>query len=252
MTYRDGMMKELGHVSDLVRYPVKSMAGTATESAFLGWHGFVGDRRFAFRRLGDDSGFPWLSATRVAGLLLYHPVGVDESSGEPLPTHVRTPAGAHLELRSEELQNEIAERLGSGVELMKLKHGIFDDAPVSVISLATIAGIGVEVGADLDRRRFRANIVLDTLDREPFLEDGWIGGTLVFGNGEPRPAVRVTARDVRCMMINLDPNTVAQDARVLKTVVRLNKNNAGVYGTVVQTGTVCVGDPVSLVLDAHR
>ena len=43
-----------------------------------------------------------------------------------------------------------------------------------------------------------------------------------------------------------------QDARVLKTVVRLNKNNAGVYGTVVQTGTIRVGDPVSLVLDARR
>jgi MOSC domain-containing protein YiiM len=50
------------------------------------------------------------------------------------------------------------------------------------------------------------------------------------------------------MMINLDPETARQDARVLKTVVRLNKNNAGVYGTVVQTGTIRVGDPVSLVL----
>src|SRR5512141_1920755 len=131
------MMKEIGHVSELVRYPVKSMAGTVTESAFLGWHGLDGDRRFAFRRLGDDSGFPWLSASRLAELLLYHPTGVDESSGEPLPTHVRTPGGAHLELRSAELRSEVAERSRGGVELMKLRHGIFDDAPVSVISLAT-------------------------------------------------------------------------------------------------------------------
>ena len=252
MTYGDCMMNELGHVCELVRYPVKSMAGTATESAFLGWHGLDGDRRFAFRRLGDDSGFPWLTASRVAELLLYHPFGLDESTGEPLPTHVRTPAGTHVELRSAELQSEIAERFGSSVELMKLKHGIFDDASVSVISLATIAGIGREAGVDLDRRRFRANIVLETRDREPFLEDGWVGGTLVFGDSEPRPAVSVTARDVRCMMINLDPDTGTQDARVLKTVVRLNKNNAGVYGTVVQTGTIRVGEPVSLVLDARR
>jgi hypothetical protein len=54
------------------------------------------------------------------------------------------------------------------------------------------------------------------------------------------------------MMINLDPDTGTQDARVLKTVVRLNNNNAGVYGTVVQTGTIRVGQPVSLVLDARR
>ncbi|HWM92063.1 MAG TPA: MOSC domain-containing protein [Thermoanaerobaculia bacterium] len=246
------MMNELGHVCELVRYPVKSMAGIVTESAFLGWHGLEGDRRFAFRRLGDDSGFPWLSASRVPELLLYHPVGLDESTCEPLPTHVRTPAGTHVELRSVELQSEVAERFGSSVELMKFKHGIFDDASVSVISLATIAGIGGEVGVNLDRRRFRANILIETHHREPFLEDGWVGGTLVFGNSEPRPAVSVTVRDVRCMMINLDPDTATQDKRVLKTVVRLNKNNAGIYGTVVQTGTIRVGEPVSLALDARR
>ena len=245
-------MNQLGHVCELVRYPVKSMAGTVTESAFLGWHGLDGDRRFAFRRLGDDSGLPWLTASRVAELLLYQPFGVDESTGETLPTHVRTPAGAQVELRSAELQSEVAERFGSSVELMKLKHGIFDEASVSVISLATIAGIGGEAGVDLDRRRFRANIVLETGDREPFLEDGWVGGTLVFGNSEPRPAVSVTSRDLRCVMLNLDPDTAVQDKRVMKTVVRLNKNNAGVYGTVVQAGTIHVGDPVSLVLDARR
>ena len=250
--YSDHMMNEVGHVCELVRYPVKSMAGIMTESAFLGWHGLDGDRRFAFRRLGDDSGFPWLSASRVPELLLYHPAGLDESSGEPLPTRVRTPAGTDLELRSVELQNEVAERFGSGVELMKLKHGIFDDASVSVISMATIAGIGGEAGVSLDRRRFRANIVLETRDRETFLEDGWVGGTLVFGDKEPRPAVSVTVRDVRCMMINLDPDTGLKDVRAMKTVARLNKNTAGVYGTVVQTGTILVGQAVSLVLDARR
>jgi uncharacterized protein YcbX len=246
------MLTELGHVRELVRYPVKSMAGTVTESAFLGWHGLAGDRRFAFRRLGDASGFPWLSASRLPELLLYHPAGLDERSGEPLPTHVRTPAGTQVELRSAELQSEIAERFGSSVELMQLKHGIFDDAPISVISLATIAGIGDKAGVSLDRRRFRANIVLETHHRETFHEDGWVGGTLVFGNSEPRPAVTVTARDVRCMMINLDPDTASQDKRVLKTVVRLNENYAGVYGTVVQTGTIRVGDPVRLIPAARR
>jgi uncharacterized protein len=245
------MVISLGHVRELVRYPVKSMAGVATESAFLGWHGLAGDRRFAFRRLGDDSGFPWLSASRLTELILYHPFGLDETSGEPLPTHVRTPAGTDVELRSAELRSEIAERSGIGVELMKLKHGIFDDGAVSVISLATIAGIGREAGMELDRRRFRANIVLETGNAEPFLEDGWVGGTLVFGDTEPRPAVSVTARDVRCMMINLDPDTGTQDARAMKTVVRLNDNNAGVYGTVVQTGTILVGQSVSLIPDAR-
>ena len=240
-------MIHLGHVREIVRYPVKSMAGTATESAWLGWHGLAGDRRFAFRRIGVDSGFPWLSASRLPELVLYHPVGLDERTGEPLPTHVRTPAGSCVELRSAELKAEIGERFGSGVELMQLKHGIFDEAPVSVISLTTIAGIGKEAGLDLDRRRFRANIVIETERREPFLEDEWVGGTLVFGDGDPRPAVSVTMCDLRCMMVNLDPETAEKDPRVMKTVVRLNKNNAGVYATVARSGTIRVGDRVNLV-----
>lgn len=242
------MTIHLGHLRELVRYPVKSMAGIPTESAFLGWHGLDGDRRFAFRRMNEPGGFPWLTASRLAELLLYHPLGVDESTGEPLPTHVRTPEGKQLELRGPELREEIAERFGNSVELMQLKHGIFDDAVVSVISLATIAGISGEAGVDLDRRRFRANLVVDTGSHEPFPEDGWVGGTLLFGDREPRPAVSVTARDVRCMMINLDPDTARQDPQVLKAAVRLNDNNAGVYGTVVQTGPIAAGQSVSLVL----
>jgi uncharacterized protein YcbX len=241
---------EVGQVCEIVRYPVKSMAGTATESAVLGWHGLDGDRRFAFRRVGDDSGFPWLSASRLPELVLYEPVGLDESSGEPLPTHIRTPAGSRLELGSAQLTAELAERFGSDLELMKLKHGTFDEATVSVISLATIAGIGREAGLDLDRRRFRANIVVETKHDEPFVEDGWVGRTLVFGDSDPWPALGVTLRDLRCMMINLDPGTAAQDARVLRTVVRLNENNAGVYATVVQKGRIRVGDRVTLLSGA--
>lgn len=60
-------MVEIGHVFEIVRYPVKSMAGIAAASAFLGWHGLDGDRRFAFRRLESRSSFPWLSASRLAG-----------------------------------------------------------------------------------------------------------------------------------------------------------------------------------------
>jgi len=243
-------MIHVGHVREIVRYPVKSMAGVPTESAMLGWHGLDGDRRFAFRRIGDDSAFPWLSASGLPELVLYQPVGLDNSGDEQLPTHVRTPSGAPLELRSAELNAEISDRFGSGVELMNLKHGMFDEAAISVISLATIAGIGRETGMeDLDRRRFRANIVLETERSEPFLEDEWVGGTLMFGDGDEPPAVSVTIPDLRCVMVNLDPDTAAKDSRVMKTVVRLNQNNAGVYATVLRTGPIHVGDRVSWVVD---
>ena len=54
------MLIEIGHVEAIFRYPVKSMGGERLEAAKLGWHGLDGDRRLAFRRIDDRSGFPWL------------------------------------------------------------------------------------------------------------------------------------------------------------------------------------------------
>lgn len=244
-------MMPIGRVSEITRYPVKSMAGTKTPSAFLGWHGLAGDRRFAFRRVGDQGGFPFLSASRLPELILYRPDGSDEATGEPLPTHVCTPDGSRLELRSAALSAALTERLGGSVELLQLRSGVFDHGAVSVISLATIAGIGREAGLALDPRRFRANIVLETDLERPFHEDDWVGGVLTFGSSDRGPAVNVTLRDERCMMINLDPDTARQDPRVMKTVVRLNQNLAGVYATVVQTGPIRVGDRVTLTAAAR-
>lgn len=39
-------MIEPGHVRELYRYPVKSMASVALDSALLGWYGLEGDRRY--------------------------------------------------------------------------------------------------------------------------------------------------------------------------------------------------------------
>ena len=64
---------ELGRISAIFRYPVKSMAGELLDVATLGWHGIEGDRRLAFRRLTDKSGFPWLTASKLPQLLLYKP-----------------------------------------------------------------------------------------------------------------------------------------------------------------------------------
>lgn len=240
------MIIHLGHVHELVRYPVKSMAGVPAKSAFLGLHGLQGDRRFAFRRLNDQSGFPWLTASRLPELLLHQPLGLDENAEEPVPTHVRTPEGTELTLRSPELQNSISEKFGSAVELMQLKHGIFDDASVSVINLSTIGAIGHELGQDLDSRRFRPNVVIAPESPEPFAEDKWIGYWMVFGDEKTGPVIDLTMRDLRCVMINLDPDTAQQDPRVMKTVLGMNDNYAGAYATVARAGQISVGQPVRL------
>jgi uncharacterized protein YcbX len=225
------------------------MAGVATASAALGWHGFPGDRRYAFRRLGVDSDFPWLNASRFPEMVTYEPLGLDEDAEDPSPTHIRTPDGADLAIGSVELQNDIAHRFGAPVELMKLKHGIFDEACLSVINLATISAICLEAGRPVDTRRFRPNIVIESVALEPFAEDAWVGGRLVFGDDGNGPVVSLTLRDVRCMMINLDPETGKQDPGMMKAAVRMNDNCAGAYGNVVRTGRVSVGQAVDLIAE---
>jgi MOSC domain-containing protein len=242
---------ELGRISAIFRYPVKSMAGESLDVARLSWHGIEGDRRLAFRRHPDKSGFPWLTASKLPQLLLYKPFGADGNTAELLPTHVRTPDGKEYELRSDELRKEISSRYGSEVELMNLKHGIFDESPISVISLGTVHGVERESGRDVDLRRFRPNVVIETNSTEPFEENRWVGRTLMFGDGNtgavPMAAVGVTMKDERCVMVNFDPDTAERDSEVMKTVVRLNENYAGVYGTVVRAGELRVGQVVTLV-----
>lgn len=244
---------ELGRISAIFRYPVKSMAGELLDVANLSWYGIEGDRRSAFRRLNDKSGFPWLTASKLPQLLLYKPFGLDSNSAELLPTHVRTPDGKEYELRSDELREEISSRYGNDVELMNLKHGIFDEACISVISLGTVHSVARESGRgeDLcDLRRFRPNVVIETDNGEPFEEDRWVGRTLMFGEGNsgapPMAAIGVTMRDERCVMVNLDPDTAERDSEVMKTVVRMNENYAGVYGTVIKAGELRVGQVVTL------
>jgi uncharacterized protein len=184
-------------------------------------------------------------------LILYQPYGQEIDGKEPSPTHVRTPEGLTLPLDSEELRADISQRFGSAVELMKLNHGIFDAATVSIITPTTILGMEGRAERALDTRRFRPNIVLDASDIPPFGEDAWVGGTLVFGEGESGAAVSITMRDERCMMINLDPDTAQQDPAVMKAVVRMNQNHAGVYGTVIREGVIALGQRVRLISSNH-
>ena len=228
----------------IFRYPVKSMGGERLETAELGWHGIEGDRRLAFRRIHDRSGFPWLSASKLPDLLLFHPQRRED--GVDLPTHIRTPDGADMPVFGEELAAEVGRRCGAPVQMMQLKHGIFDEASVSVIAFETVSEIARLAGQNPDVRRFRPNIAVRLLRPAPFQEDEWLGGVLSFGEGNDTAAVTVTTRDVRCSMVNLDPDSADSAPEMLKAVVRVHQNTAGVYGTVTRTGRLAVGQSVFL------
>lgn len=236
------MLTEIGVVEAIYRYPVKSMAGEQLQEAELGWHGIGGDRRFALRRMEDHSGFPWLTASKLPELLLYTPVRLD--SATELPTHVRTPDGRQFPIFGSELAADVGEHYGSPVQMMQIRHGVFDDASVSLIASATVEKIGQLACVGADARRFRPNVVVRLRDGSAFGEDKWVGGVLSFGERADGPSVSVTMHDVRCAMVNLDPDTAKPTPEVLKAVVRANGNNAGVYGTVVGTGVLKVGQTI--------
>lgn len=239
-------MIEIGHIEAIFRYPVKSMGSERLEVANLGWHGLDGDRRLAFRRMDDNerSGFPWLSASKLPELLLFTPHRRAEGAPGDLPTHIRTPDGAEMPVFGQELAKEIERRCGTPVQMMQLNHGTFDEAAISVIASDTVFEIGRLAGRNTDVRRFRPNVVVRLLRSGPFQEDKWLGGVLSFGEGEVAPAIAVTMRDVRCSMVNLDPDSATSAPEVLKAIVRANQNNAGIYGAVTRTGRLAVGQTV--------
>jgi uncharacterized protein YcbX len=235
----------IGQIEAIFRYPVKSMRGESLDAAELGWHGVVGDRRFAFRRLDERGGFPWLTASKLPELLLYTPLR-DDGDGDGLPTHVRTPEGEEMPILGEALAAEVGRRFGAPVEMMQLSHGTFDDATISAITSDTIREIGRLSGASADVRRFRPNILVRSTRAVPFEENDWVGGVLRFGEADDAPAVAVTARDVRCVMVSLDPDGGSPAHDVLKAVVRANQNDAGIYATVTRAGRLAVGQTVVL------
>ena len=144
----------------------------------------------------------------------------------------------------EDLATEVGRRYGAPVQMMQLNHGIFDEASISVIASDTVREIGRLAGRNPDVRRFRPNVVVRLLRPVPFQEDEWLGGVLSFGEADDAAAITVTMRDIRCSMVNLDPDSASAAAEMMKAVVRANQNTAGIYGTVTRIGRLAVGQTI--------
>jgi len=229
--------RKVGRVAALWRYPVKSMAAETLNEVEVSWHGFSGDRRWAFVRDGvAHSGFPWLTIRQKSDMGLYRPSFTDASRPDVSPTVVRTPSGDELDI----VDPALAAELGGGVRVIKQDRGIFDALPLSLITTQTVADLGARIDAELDVRRFRPNLLVDVVDEGPFPEDAWVGSVLRIGDVR----MRVDRRDPRCAIVNVDPRTTERDPAILRAIARERQACAGVYGSTVQPGRVAVGDPV--------
>jgi hypothetical protein len=233
-------------VLELWRYPVKSLQGERLTEASMGALGIAGDRGWAL--FDRDTGLG-LTARRVPELLFGSArLRADGGVEVVLPDGTVTAdegllsewLGRRIELRAATQDGEVAPTYEAPTddlapdgpaEWMQWQGapGPFHDSPRIRLSLVSTGTIGT-----WDRRRFRANVVLDGAgeDRLPGQEADLGSVRLRFGRGIGR-----------CVMTTRpQAGGIARDTSVLKTIHRERDGLLAVRAAVLEPGTVRTGD----------
>lgn len=208
-------------VKGLWRYPVKSLAGEAVQTAELTTNGIRHDRIVHVR--GPEG----LRTSRRQYHLLglqgsLDPLGQATINGHPWDSEaalaaVRAAAGEDAEL----VAFDGPER--------------FDILPLLVATDGAVS----EFGRDI--RRLRPNILIGGV--EGMDEINWPGSELHIGDA----IIRVDSRRGRCSMTTVDPDTIERDPKVLRDIVRRFDGQLALNAEVLRPGFVRVGDHVELV-----
>jgi uncharacterized protein len=276
--------RAIGVVKDLFRYPVKSMQGERLNEVDIWPQGVMGDRAYALReangRVMTAKKWPTLLACAahydapptpgaLAPLRLTLPDGRTIQAEDPEASAVlSTLLGCPLRLeRAQADQHHRAAidpaTVFGDVPVESLKPGytaatlpdsfalppgtFFDAARLHVLAGGTLAHLRTLIGEDaqLDPRRFRPNIVVETApEAEGFLEDDWLEGALDIGEHVRIVQLRPT---LRCVMTTHRQAELGRDLRILRAAAQHHQAQVGVWASVGTPGTVRVGDPVRLV-----
>jgi len=118
----------------------------------------------------------------------------------------------------------------------------FDCASVHVLTTATLDRLHqLYPQGRFEIPRFRPNIIVTPASGEPdFIENAWIGHTLVIGDVR----LSITGPCVRCVMTTLAQRDLPPDPGILRTAAKHNKVNVGVYATVERGGSINCGASV--------
>jgi uncharacterized protein YcbX len=239
-------------VLELWRYPVKSLQGERLAEAEVGALGVAGDRRWAL--FDRDTGLG-LTARRVPELLFGAArLRADGRVEVVLPDGTRTSddavlsawLGRRVELRGAAdaddapptYETPADEEAPDPTEWLQWEGaaGPFHDSPRIRLSLVSTGTLG-----SWDRRRFRANVVLDGEG-----EDRLQGREAVLG----AVRLRVGGPIDRCVMTTrAQPGGIGRDTSVLKTIHRERDGQLAVRAAVLAPGTVRVGDVLAPTAD---
>ena len=219
----------VGTVAEIWRYPVKSMAGERLDSCSIALTGLEADRRWALVDGTANRAGKLFTGTEDKQLMTYHA----RLRGDGV--EVVTPEGdtRHLD---DAFVAAIAQTSGRPLTLRDQTGANFDDSPVLMVNLSTVAAFGVSAGTAVDHRRFRANLYIEGF--EPEEEVRWIGRRLRVGAAE----LEVVKRCERCVVITHDPDTTVTSPALLRVLTQTSDANMGMYCRVVRPGVVAVGD----------
>ncbi|WP_448626206.1 MOSC domain-containing protein [Geodermatophilus sp. URMC 64] len=223
-------------MAELWRFPVKSLQGERLRTAEVGPLGLAGDRQWALFDLGTGFG---LTARRVPDLLFASGRIRDGAVEVVLPDGTATADDAVL---SDWAGRPVALRPASSSapryegtdddETWRPWEGAaeaFHDNPDFRVTLVSTGTLG-----SWDRRRFRANVVLDGEG-----EDRLVGTRQRLGGA----VLRLVEPVSRCVMVTRpQPGGIGRDNGVLKTVHRERGGLLAVGAGVLEPGTVAVGD----------
>lgn len=208
-------------VSEIWRYPVKTLAGEKLERARIGPLGIEGDRVV---HVEDVHGRVVTSRSHPRFLGHRATLGPD---GEPLVDG--------RPWKSSEVAMDVVDIVGPGAKLVRY-DGIerFDVLPLLVATDGAIAAFGH------NHRRLRPNIVIGGV--EGLAERGWPGNRLRIGE------VLIGVQDLRlrCVMTSYDPDTLAQDKEITRSIYRRFEGKLALNCFVMEAGEIAVGDEVQL------
>ncbi|MGE7763949.1 MOSC domain-containing protein [Peribacillus sp. NPDC096540] len=235
----------VGHVQEITRHPVKSFTGEQVPKTKVMGYGLYGDRSHAFK----DMNGKFLTITQVPEMVRYQAVFSGEESLDHYPEiQVKTPSGNVLTWGEAAFQEEMERLLKQEASFVvyppaHIPLGAIEEENILLVSDASIAELTELWGNKVDSRRFRHNLVLSLVNKQPFLEEQWLGKRLQIGD---HVQLEIKRHCERCMIITVDPTDSKRDPSLLKTVVKERNNHFGLYASVIRTGEICLGDQVFL------
>lgn len=210
------------------------MAGERLESCAVTVTGLEGDRRWAFIDGSTNRAGKFFTIRQDERLMTY---AARLANGR---VEVVSSGGEVRDL-DDTMVSQLAAEAARPLALRDVEGANFDDSPVLLVNLATVAAFGVQAGMHVDHRRFRANLYVDGL--APDEEIAWVGRLVQAGDAE----LEVVSRCERCVIITRDPDTTSATPELLRLLTETAETCMGVYCRVTRPGRVAAGDSVRVV-----